>query len=118
MTTPAAMETQIMSESQYSIDPNYVVPEPTPADFFSTVDDPGTTDARMQIVRETFDRWREDGIQQGRVTLIEPDDETNLYPPGLWIEGWKDGSARQLPFGAGYPDENSPSYPPLTACVP
>ena len=101
--------------NKYRIDPNFVRPEPTPADFFCTLDDPGTPEARHAAMSEVFDRWKADGIQMVRMTLTGPDiegDETG-YPAGLWLEGWKDINARQLPFGtAAEPD--GPIYPPLT----
>ena len=100
---------------RYQIDPDFVPPEPTPADFFFHTETPPPEDIET-LVREVFDRWRGDGVQQGRVTVTGPDVEgdTTGYPSGLWLEGWLDKNTRQLPFGAPWPTADSAIYPPLT----
>lgn len=102
---------------RYSVDRAFLRPDPTPADHFATFDDPGNPEERQALIRETFDRWRNEGVKQGRVTITGPgiEGDTTGYPAGLWLEGWKDEKAQMLPFGAGYPDENGPCYPPLQA---
>lgn len=92
-------------------------PSATPADFFAHLDDPGTPEGRQRAMNDAFDRWKVAGVSQVRVTLTGPNamNDNTGYPAGLWLEGWKDVRAVQLPFGAGYPDEGGPLYPPLVS---
>lgn len=87
-----------------------------PAAFFAVLDlEPRETLDQRRA--EQIERWRGEGVTWARVTLVN-DEFEHLhpgYPHGLWIEGWKVRPAKELPFGAGYPDENGPCYPPLTA---
>jgi hypothetical protein len=102
---------------KYYIDPDHVVPEPTPANRFNMIPDPGTPGARQAAIKEAVRDWRETGVKHLRVTLTGPDiegDDTN-YPAGMWLEGWDDENARMLPFGAPWPNEDSAIWPPLTA---
>lgn len=102
--------------TKYKIDPDFVAPEPTAADIFCTLDDPGTPEARHDLIKGVFAEWRRKGIMQIRVTLTGPDiegDETG-YPAGLWLEGWKDWNARQLPFGTAE-KPGGVIWPPLQA---
>lgn len=104
--------------NKYKIDPDFVVPEPTPADRFCSLSDPGLPDERRKKIDEVFTEWREEGkVKRARVTVTGPDiegDDTG-YPPGLWFEGWEDENARQLPFGSPWPNEDSAIWPPLIA---
>lgn len=101
-------------KAEYRIDPDFVRPEPTPANHFSWLEtgDPGT---RHDRIREAADKMRTEGATQFRVTITGPeaeDDQTG-YPPGLWIEGWNDPQATLLPFGTAA-EEGGAIYPPLT----
>ena len=106
-----------MADHKYRIDPDFVVPEPTPADHFWCLDDPGDPELRRQAIDEALTKWRERGeVKQVRVTITGPEiegDETN-YPAGIWLEGWDDANARMLGFGEPWPTENSAIWPPLT----
>jgi hypothetical protein len=102
---------------KYYINPDFIVLEPTPANRFNCLPDPGTPEERQRLISDQFAQWREKGVKQVRVTLTGPDiegDDTN-YPAGLWLEGWEDENARMLPFGAPWPNEDSAIWPPLTA---
>jgi len=107
--------------NKYRIDRSFVVPEPTPADHFWCLPDPGAPEARQKAIGHALDQWRKrDEIRQVRVTLTGPDiegDET-AYPSGIWLEGWNDERARQLPFGSPWPTKDGAIWPPLTACDP
>lgn len=99
---------------KYRINPDFVPPDPTPADMFSYREDPGA-DGRHAVFLEEAALMRANGATQARYTITGPEfpDFAPVYPPGLWIEGWKDPKARQLPFGeAAKP--GGPIYPPLT----
>jgi hypothetical protein len=62
--------------------------------------------------REAFyRRWREHGVEQVRLTLVNDEYPHPPYPHGVWIEGWTDKHAFMLPFGEG-------GSPPLTAIKP
>ena len=101
---------------KYRIDPNFVVPEPTPADRFWSLPDPGSPGERQSVIEECIAQWKSQGIKQMRATLTGPDIEGDKtgYPAGLWLEGWEDENARQLPFGAPWPTKDSAIWPPLT----
>lgn len=93
--------------------------EPTPADRFVSHPDPGSPEARRKLIDETIARWKAEGVKQMRATLTGPDIEGDKtgYPPGLWLEGWNDENARQLPFGDPWPADG-PVWPPLTYAEP
>jgi hypothetical protein len=102
-----------MQQVKYRLNPDFVVAEPTPADSFAFFR-PDTPKQRQAVIEEMARMWRADGIEQMRATLVGADDDTG-YPQGLWLEGWKDRFARQLPFGSPWPDPLSAIWPPLTA---
>lgn len=97
---------------KYRINLDFVAPEPAPASFFCMASEEEFTD---EFRNDLFDNWRKDGVKQVRVTLVNKNYPESGYPFGVWIEGWTDEAARQLPFGKGYPDESGPAYPPLVA---
>jgi hypothetical protein len=86
---------------KYRIDPDFVMPDPTPANFFCTVSEEEFTEAfRADLIA----RWRQAGVKQMRTTLINDQYPQEPYPHGVWVEGWTDENARMLPFGeAGSP---------------
>ena len=98
---------------RYRINPDFVIDEPTPADSFAFFQ-PDGPEQRQAVIEETARKWKADGIHQMRATLISEGDDT-VYPAGLWLEGWKDRFARQLPFGDPWPTPLSAIWPPLTA---
>ena len=101
----------------YRVDPDHVRPEPTPADYFSTLDGSPSQEEGRKFLDETFAKWREEGVQQVRITHTGPDVEGDKtgYPAGIWLEGWLDKNAVMLPFGAPWPTPDSAIWPPLTA---
>ena len=80
------------------IDPDFVVPEPTPATFFCTV---GEEEFTPEFRQRLFDGWKAEGMKQVRVTLVNDEYPNPPYPHGVWIEGWTDEKAKMLPFGEG-----------------
>jgi hypothetical protein len=102
-----------MSKPRYRSNPDFVPQEPTPADLFNSCEDPGTPEGRMAAANEMRAAWGNE-VAQIRLTWIKPGDGSG-YPPGLWLEGWKDPKARQLPFGAPWPTPESGVWPPLVA---
>lgn len=95
-------------------DPNWEPKPPAAADMFCHLDDPGDPDSRMAAIQEAADKFRERGAMQMRVTLVNSEYPDSGYPFGLWIEGWRNKSVPQLPFGSSEV-EGGPVFPPLTA---
>ena len=94
--------------NKYKINPDFVAPEPTPADFFAFL----TEEEYQAGDREPiFDRWRDEGVQQVRLTIVNAEYPNDPYPHGVWFEGWRDPKAQQLPFGGEY---QGGVWPPLT----
>lgn len=103
--------------TNYKVNPDFEPRDPTPADCFAWFEDPGDPAARAALAEETWRRWRaSEGVTQVRITITGPgiDSDETGYPPGLWIEGWRDRFARQLPFGHA-PEPGGAIYPPLVA---
>lgn len=99
-----------MSE-KYTITDQFDRGEPIAAEFFCTVSEVEfTPEFRLRL----FDGWRDRGVQQVRVTIVNDDYPNPPYPHGIWIEGWRDIIALMLPFGAARPDDGTTS-PPLVA---
>lgn len=72
------------------IDPNFVRPDPTPADFFCCMDDPGTPEARREAMAGVLKEWERQGVAQMRATITGPDIEGDKsgYPAGLWFTAY------------------------------
>lgn len=95
---------------KYIIDPGFVVPEPTAAKHFAYLTE---DEYRAGQADSILAGWREAGVKQARVTIVNDEWPHDPYPHGVWLEGWTDEKARLLPFGeAESPD--GPIYPPLT----
>jgi hypothetical protein len=99
-----------MTDARYRIDPNFVAPEPSAATHFCywTLDD-YSDEKRIEVI----DGWREKGVKQLRITIINDEYPHEPYPHGYWLEGWTDERARQLPFGEAE-TADGPIWPPLT----
>lgn len=89
---------------KYRIDPNFSVPEPTGADMFGFCE----LEQFDEVERLRQCDWmRVAGAKQMRATVVSDEFPNPPYPNGYYFEGWKDATARQLPFGE--------AGPPLTA---
>lgn len=97
---------------RYKLDPAFVVPDPTPADIFHHHDMPQTRETFDALVESERKSLWQAGVTQWRVSFFVNGDG-GAYPDGVWIEGWKDPYARQLPFGTGWPTAESAVWPPL-----
>lgn len=95
------------------IKPDFKIAEPVASDFVSFRDMPGEGGDLFEICREAATAQAAQGAAAFRFTLTGPGTDGHpSYPPGLWVEGWKDVAARQLPFGEA--DETGVMWPPLT----
>ena len=99
---------------KYRVDPDFAVPEPTAANFFSYFPLPETPEEFDRERTRAFDLMRENGAQQGRITIVSDEHPVPPYPNGVWLEGWSDPKARQLPFGEAEKPGGA-IYPPLVA---
>lgn len=97
-------------EDKYRIDPSFVVPEPTAAHFFYYCSE---DEYRAGAWHSVMDEWRDQGVKQTRVTIVNDEYPNEPYPHGVWFEGWTDENARMLPFGHAE-SPGGAAYPPLT----
>jgi len=82
-----------------------------PADFFTYAPDPGPNGtARVDRFAELAGRMAvRDGARAFRMT-ITPAWHAPGYPPGLWVEGWRDPAPCKLAFGAAL-EQGGPIFP-------
>jgi hypothetical protein len=95
---------------KYRINPDFVVPEPTAATFFAMLTEEQYS---FEAASDIFADWKQKGVKQSRLTIINDEYPHEPYPHGYWLEGWTDENARMLPFGEAE-HEGGPIWPPLT----
>jgi hypothetical protein len=102
---------KITMTDKYRINPDFVVPEPTPARHFAFLSEEEYCAGKLDDI---FESWRDAGVKQMRVTIVSDEYPLDPYPPGVWLEGWTVEGALQLPFGEPWPHPDSAVWPPLT----
>jgi hypothetical protein len=98
-------------DPKYRVNPDFVVPEPTAANFFAFLTE---DEYSREGAGAIFEKWRGEGCKQARLTLVNEEFPNDPYPHGYWLEGWTDKNARQLPFGTAEKPGGA-IYPALTA---
>lgn len=79
-------------------------------DGFSFRELPANEKEYHAAVKAVIDRWREDGYEFFRLTVVSEDIPNPPYPDGLYFEAWKVDPARRDP-----PGKQAPFNYPLVA---
>lgn len=95
---------------KYRINSDFVMPPLSAAKFFAFFTE---REYRTGKWHPTLDRWRDEGVTQTRVTIVNDEYPNPPYPHGVWFEGWTDRLANMLPFGEAE-TAGGAVYPPLT----